>query len=355
MGACATFLYNLRQGIRDIQSGNRRVVLVGTSEAPILPEIIEGYRAMGALAEDSQLLKLDEYLGLAKPNYRKACRPFADNCGFTIAESAQFILLCDDELAMELGANVYGAVPDVFIHADGFKKSISAPGVGNYITVAKATRLAVDLLGEESVRHRSYVHAHGTGTPKNRVTESHVLNEVAKAFGIHDWPVTAIKSYIGHSVGSAAGDQSVAALGTWQYGLIPGIKTITGIADDVHQSNLNITTEHLDVGNTGVDASFINAKGFGGNNATALIVAPHVANKWLERKHGKHAMMAYQDHRQTTLERANDYDQAAIAGLAKPIYHFGENLLAGEDLSISDRYITVPGFDQKIDLSSVEI
>ena len=59
VAACATFLYNLRQGIRDIQSGSHKVVIVGTSEAPITPEVIEGYAAMGALASDAALQALD--------------------------------------------------------------------------------------------------------------------------------------------------------------------------------------------------------------------------------------------------------------------------------------------------------
>ncbi len=59
VGACATFMYNLQIASQDIQSGRRRVVVVGTSEAPITPEIIEGYRTMGALAEDDKLLALD--------------------------------------------------------------------------------------------------------------------------------------------------------------------------------------------------------------------------------------------------------------------------------------------------------
>ena len=42
MGACASFLYNLRQGINDIRSGRSRIAIVGNSEAPITPEIIEG-------------------------------------------------------------------------------------------------------------------------------------------------------------------------------------------------------------------------------------------------------------------------------------------------------------------------
>ena len=40
--------------------------------------------------------------------------------------------------------------------------------------------------------------AHGTGTPQNRVTESHIFDAMAKAFAIKDWPVAAIKAYLGH-------------------------------------------------------------------------------------------------------------------------------------------------------------
>ena len=58
IGACATFLYNLRQGIGDIQSGDARVIIVGGAEAPIEPEVIEGFKAMGALSEDAQLAAL---------------------------------------------------------------------------------------------------------------------------------------------------------------------------------------------------------------------------------------------------------------------------------------------------------
>ena len=52
VAACATFLYNLRQGIKDIQSGESRIAIVGTSEAPLTPEVFEGFNVMGALAED---------------------------------------------------------------------------------------------------------------------------------------------------------------------------------------------------------------------------------------------------------------------------------------------------------------
>ena len=52
MGACATFLYNLRHGMFDIQSGRSRVALVGGAEAPLCPDVIEGLSTMGALGTD---------------------------------------------------------------------------------------------------------------------------------------------------------------------------------------------------------------------------------------------------------------------------------------------------------------
>ena len=89
MGACASFLYNLRQGITDIQSGRSRIVIVGNSEAPITPEVMDGYAAMGALASDRELRELDGLSPEQEPDHRRACRPFAENCGFTIAESVR--------------------------------------------------------------------------------------------------------------------------------------------------------------------------------------------------------------------------------------------------------------------------
>jgi len=351
LGACASFLYNLEHAVHDIQSGKRRVVVVGTSEAPITPEIMEGYRTMGALADDEALLELDKKLGLSSPDYSRACRPFGYNCGFTIAESSQFVVLMDDELALELGAQIYGAIPDVFINADGYKKSISSPGIGNYLTLGKAAALAKSLIGEQALQQRTYIHAHGTGTPQNRTTESHVFNEIGKAFSINDWRVSSIKCYVGHSLGAAAGDQLSMALGTWQYGFIPGIFTLDQLADDVHQSNLSFSQAHSEVGNDGIDATFLNSKGFGGNNATALVLGPHTARNMLLKKHGQKAINQYLDRNQSVEQSSRDYDQAATQGTAKPIYKFGHNVLEGQDLDISSESIQIPGFENKVNLN----
>ena len=349
-GACASFLYNLRQGINDIKSGAARVAVVGNSEAPINTDILDGFAAMGALASDKDLLALDAALGLTTPDYRRAARPFSSNCGFTMAESSQYIVLMDDELTMSLGATVYGAVTDVFVNADGHKKSISSPGIGNYITVAKALASAKALLGEESVQQRSYVHAHGTSTPQNRVSESHILNETAKTFGISKWPVAAIKAYLGHSLAVSAGDQLMASLGVWSDGIIPGIGTIDHVADDVHSSHLKIGSEHLDVGEKGMDSVVLNSKGFGGNNATATIIAPHIVEQMLLKKYGSKAVSSYNGINEAVKQRASEYDMAASKGETRPVYNFDHNVMDAENLNISKESISVAGFDKEIDL-----
>ena len=352
LGACATFLYNLQLGVQDIRSGRRRLVLVGTSEAPLVPEVIEGYRAMGALGEDDDLLALDP--GRDTPDWRRACRPFGNNIGFTLAESAQFVMLMDDTLALELGADILAAVPDVFVHADGTKKSISAPGIGNYLTLTRAAALTRQLIGTRGLREQSFVHAHGTGTPQNRVTESHVLNETARAFGIRHWPVAAIKCYLGHSLASAGGDQLMATLGTFNSGnsgnsgLLPGIFTLDQVAEDVHASNLSFSREHraLDA----PQAALLNSKGFGGNNATALVMSPQWAIASLRARHGQAAISAWTSQVERTREAIADFEQSALRGKTKAVYRFGEAVLEGEQLSISDSEVQLPGWASAVPL-----
>ncbi|NRA20531.1 MAG: beta-ketoacyl synthase [Oceanospirillaceae bacterium] len=351
LGACATFLYNLRNAVQDIREGRKKVVLVGGSDAPITPEIIEGFRTMGALAEDKDLKVLNNVDELTDQHYRSSCRPFAKNCGFTIGESSQFVLLMNDKLALELGAQIHGAVPDVFVNADGHKKSISAPGIGNYITLSKSAALISNMLGKESLQKRSFVQAHGTSTPQNRVTESHVINQVAKAFAIDKWPVAAIKCYLGHSQGTAGGDQLACSLGTWVYGYIPGIATSESFADDVYQSNLLLSKEHIEVGTTGMDSVILNSKGFGGNNASAPVIGPHIVKQMLARKHGAAALEKWQALNIKVCEKAQDYDYRACRGEVKPSYKFNHNVLEGDDLTISDQQINIPGYKQPIEIS----
>jgi acetoacetyl-[acyl-carrier protein] synthase len=349
VGACASFLYNLEHAVKDIQSGRRHVAIVGVSEAPITPEVMEGYRTMGALAEDSELIELDAHLKLKEPRYSLACRPFGYNCGFTMGESAQFTVLFSAEFALKTGANVLGSVAGVFTHADAFKKSISSPGIGNYLSLGRAVSLAESMLGSKAVQTSSYVHAHGTGTPQNRVTESHVINEIAKAKGISNWPVSSVKCYLGHSLGAAGGDQMMAALGTWNEGIIPGIFSVDEFANDIHDSHLKFSQKNIEVGASGMQVAFLNSKGFGGNNATACLLNPDFTSQALKTLAGKD-FKAFQAKQENTFASIDAYKDKLAKGETPLIYKFGEGVLEGKDLKIDSHSVQIPGFGQKVSL-----
>lgn len=350
LGACASFLYNLNQAVNDIRRGTHRVVIVGASEAPLTPDIIEAFANMGALADDAGMLQLDAALGRTTPDHRRACRPFGNNIGFTLAESAQFFVLFDDALAVELGATIHGAINEVFINADGFKKSIASPGVGNYLTMAKAAAATQAVLGKACLQQRTFVQAHGTGTPQNRTTESAIFSEIAGHFGIRNWPVTAMKSYLGHSIACAGGDQLAMTLGVWKHGVIPGILTTQELAQDVRTENLDFLLQHRQIDPLAMEAALLNSKGFGGNNATASILSPAVAARMLGKKHGVAALKQWQQQNEKVQEQTAAYEQRTLREQTAPLYRYDNDVKDGRDLAFAGDSITLRGYAQSVSL-----
>ncbi|ATC96854.1 beta-ketoacyl synthase [Pseudoalteromonas tunicata] len=345
-GACATFLYNLSAAINDIQAGRTRVAIVGSAETAITPEMVEGFGNMSALANEEGLKRLD---GTDTADHRRTSRPFGENCGFTIGEGAHFVVLMDDKLAITTGAKVMAAVPDVFINADGIKKSITAPGPGNYITMAKSVALAQSILGAEAVQKRSFILAHGSSTPQNRVTESLIYDRVAKAFDIHNWKLAAPKAFVGHTIGPASGDQMAMALGIFSHNIMPGITTIDKVADDVYADHLDIRTEHYHC--EPMDVAFINSKGFGGNNATAAVFSPAITMAMLQKRYGDTLMAQYQAKLITVEAKQAQYQQRADFGQFDLIYKFGDGQIDDNEITISSDSIQLPGFENSIPLS----
>lgn len=341
-GACASFLYNLSNASHAIQTGAARIAIVGGADAPIVPEVVEGFRAMSALADEAGLRAIDGLAADQSVDWRRASRPFGQNCGFTIGEASQFVMLMDDALAAEVGARILGCVPGIFVNADGPKRSISAPGAGNYLTMAKAAGLARSMLGDTRMQGLA-IHAHGTSTPQNRVTESHVLSQVSKAMGAH-WPVTAIKAYIGHSQGTAGGDQLASALGTFAKGWLPGIKTTQQLAEDVHTQGLDFVLEDRECQPEGF---FLNAKGFGGNNATALVLGPDETRAMMAKRHN---LSEWARQHESVAQRSAQYGEQSAQGDFKVEYHFGENVIDGQDVEITAHSLQVPGWDQSVNL-----
>ena len=251
------------------------------------------------------------------------------------------LVLFDDALAMELGAEVFGAVTGVFVNADGHKKSISGPGVGNYLTMARALAAARGILGEQGVRRGGLVQAHGTGTPQNRVSEAAILSQTAAAFGIEHWPVVAVKCFLGHSIGAAGGDQITSTLGIWQHGILPGIATIDAVAGDVATAHLDFSTAHRQVDPNAQRYAIVNSKGFGGNNASATLMSPDTTRQMLQARYSKREWAQWEEANQAVRERQTAYDEGVTAGSIQPIYRFDYGVLNDEDVTVTAQQVTV--------------
>ena len=353
MGACATFQYNLKIGIEQIKSGDSKVCFVGASESGLIPEVYEGFSATTGLAEEKNSLNLQKKLQESSDyvNYKKICRPFGENVGMSLGESAQFIVLMDENLAIELGCNIYGATLSSHVNADGFKKSISGPGIGNYITVGKTLNEISNSFGEEGL-NSMFVHAHGTGTPQNRVTESHILSELCNVFNINNLPITGIKSYLGHSLAAAGGDQVISSIGTFNDKYIPGIKTIPEVADNVYKKNLNFLLEDVEL-DRDIDFVLANAKGFGGNNGTALIASKKKIEEILKNKYGEKKMQAYRKKNDDIKSNLENFKSEVVSSPPASMYNFGNGVVEGEsDIRFTKNKLHISKINAEISIES---
>ena len=68
---------------------------------------------------------------------------------------------------------------------------------------------------------------------------------------------------------------------------------MTHIADDVHGSHLRLPMEHVPFDPQAMPGAIINSKGFGGNNASGLFLAPQFTADMLAKRWGKAAFADY--------------------------------------------------------------
>ena len=346
IGACATSLYNLNAGVELIKSGKSELVIVGAAEAILGPPAYIGFSAMGAMATDERMTNLQQLLGEGDDlDYTKFCRPFGDNMGMVCGESAGFAILMSDRLALEVGANIRGCFLNVNINADGNKKSISGPGAGNYFSVGKTFKDIETVFGSKTLQEKSCFLAHGTGTPLNRITESHIVSTFAKEFGIENLPVTSVKSKLGHTMGTAGMDQIWCGLGALESQKLTGICTIPKLADDVFKDNLDFFLENKEF-NSQKDIAFLNSKGFGGNNATSALISSNLTEELLQRRFTDKELKAWKKKREATLKLREKNFELAVNSDIEPIYEFDKDVLDLTHLEISKKNIkTKTGFN----------
>jgi 3-oxoacyl-[acyl-carrier-protein] synthase II len=108
----------------------------------------------------------------------------------------------------------------------------------------------------------AYDNAHGTGTPANDAAEGRALRRM---FGERPPPVSASKSFLGHTLGAAGAIEAVVTLLAVREGFLPATLHTTAPADDAPPDLVLGAARDADVPYA-LSTSFA----FGGNNAALL-------------------------------------------------------------------------------------
>lgn len=313
VGACATFMLNLHNAQRDILSGRRRIAIVGACDAAVYPWTIAGYDVMNALARDEALPVDDD----GNPIHRLASRPFGTNrLGFVVGEGSFAMILADRELAAELGLPARGLVCDIASHSDGWKKSISGPGVGDYPALHGVLSTLARSFGIDAIRHRSFVSAHGSSTLQNGLTEADLYHRYAKAFGVPKWRITAPKSFMGHSMGAAGGVQSLANVISLERGIIPRIRNldVVGVDPALAQDNLEFLVDNHEFDPDEIQLSIAVSKGFGGFNVAEAFAGPKIADAYVREGMDAGQRSRYEGKLEKRAESAAEQQEEYLAG-----------------------------------------
>jgi 3-oxoacyl-[acyl-carrier-protein] synthase II len=247
--ACATGTNAVGEAASMIRRGAADIMLVGSSEASIVPLAMAGLNAMTALSTRND-------------DPERASRPFdRDRDGFLMGEGAGMLVLESLDSARARRAPIlceftgYGTSDDAY--------HISAP-VENGAGAALAMRLA---LADAGLRPEdiSYINAHGTSTRLNDRSETAAVKTVfgEAAYGV---PISSTKSMTGHLLGASGSLEAVACVQVLNEHVLP---------PTINYENPDPDCDLDYVPNKPRPASPVhvmsNSFGFGGHNATLIL------------------------------------------------------------------------------------
>ncbi|VAX36428.1 3-oxoacyl-[acyl-carrier-protein] synthase, KASII [hydrothermal vent metagenome] len=206
--ACSSSGHALIDAYEMLKSGRAEIVIAGGTEASITNLGIAAFTKMRAM----------------KTNYNNrpaaAIRPFSqDREGLVMSEGAAMLVL-ESEASLEKRGIAplaemtgYGSTMDAhhLVQPDPLGKG-----------AAKAIRQALQSAGWSpgDIAEKTYVSAHGTGTPANDLMETLSLKE---AFGqsAYQLAISSTKSMTGHMIGATGALEMVACVQTMREGIIP--------------------------------------------------------------------------------------------------------------------------------------
>jgi len=249
-GACASGNLALREGFRDITSGDCDAAVIAGGLFDMSPGDIQASVIINAVVVKPEFQEQPE----------RASRPFdADRAGFVYSHGAGTLILEELEHARARGARIHGEVLGVRANANACHLPAPAAGV--------QARLIRELLASTGTdpSEVDFASCHATGTPGGDLEEIRAIKE---AFGPHAYhmKLNAAKSMLGHTCWASPIVETIAGLLQMKHGRLHPTVNIDRLDPEVD----------LDVCARGpvdhqIRCMLKNSFGFGGINACSLI------------------------------------------------------------------------------------
>ncbi len=252
--ACSSGAHAIGDAARMIAMDDADVMLAGGAEGAICPLGIAGFaqaRALSTAFNDAP---------------EKGSRPYdKDRDGFVMGEGAGIVVLEELEHARARDAKIYAEVVGYGLSGDAYHVTAPHPeGSGAFRSMQMALRKSG--LQPSDI---DYINAHGTSTPLGDELE---LGAVRRLFGdaIQTVSMSSTKSAIGHLLGGAGAVETIFCILAMRDQIVPPTLNLDNPSEGVEGVDL---VPHV-AKKRRVKAVLNNSFGFGGTNASLVLIAP---------------------------------------------------------------------------------
>lgn len=235
--ACASSLASLDLGISLLRSDKLETVLVGGAESNLSPGMFAVFSRVGALAENESL-------------------PFDQRTeGLVQGEGAGLFAIQKKSVAIAHGNPIVALIGGCDGSSDGKTSSLFQPDI-------KGQSLCYERVHSDTTKSLAHVEAHGTGTQVGDRTES---TSISTYFKNQAFPISSIKSLIGHTKGAAGAAGLIKTIYLLKKGWLPKAAYMQKPMST--PAGAYISKDKVEFDSLDVEKSFgVSGFGFGGTN-----------------------------------------------------------------------------------------